>query len=201
MPNNPNAPENISFTVRTGASDNGDSFLLEGIPADVWSTFQEKTAEALPEHGSNAWSVYICNAITALCDGDTSTFILTDIPKEAADRLKEAASVIQATPEEMIANLFATAMANKFHSIRFTPPPNDPTSNDLGHTIMLFNLPVYLWDAWDKAAKDVGLTPHVLFGQMFEAAHGGDFSLTRRDIPEQEPDTDNAPNTPQPAGE
>ena len=71
----------ITITIQV----DGEDHRLEGIPSDVWKSFQEKAKEHFPNSGDDAWASHLSEVIVATVS--KYSYFMTDVPKENADAI------------------------------------------------------------------------------------------------------------------
>lgn len=159
----------IDLNIITNASHDDRNWNIADVPAKLWTQFVKRAEELMPEHGESAWSAFLCNAIASVCDGNQHTFIMTDIPIEAKAALDSACRQAECREDQIIAQLYKSAMLGKFHLLKI----RDEDQLEDTHTITVIGLPDAAWQGWDKVGRQAGMDAYKILGHIFQAAMDG----------------------------
>lgn len=163
----------IDLNLYTTATKDGDQYKIADIPPKLWAQFTERAKVLMPERGDDAWSAFLSNAIASVCDGDSHTFIMTDIPANAKNSLDDACESAKVRADQVIGQIFKSAMDGKFHLLNIT----DFTQVEDTHTLVIVGLPDKAWQGWDAVAQQANVETEYLLGMFFEAAASGSLNF------------------------
>lgn len=156
----------VDLNLYTTATREGDQYKIGDIPPKLWAQFVERAKLILPEHGDNAWSAFLCNAIASVCDGNSHTFVMTDIPNDAKEAMDQACEGARCRPDQVIGQLYRSAQLGKIHILNIT----DDEQRDLTHTMVIVGLPDRAWAGWDRLGRQANVEPGYFLGMMLEMA-------------------------------
>jgi len=180
----------IDLNLYTSASKEGDQYKITDIPPKLWAQFVERAKTILPEHGDNAWSAFLGAAITSVCDGNSHTFIMTDIPADAKVAMDEACTRAHCRADQVIGQLYRSAQLGKIHLLNIT----DAEQTDETHTMVIVGLPDKAWAGWDAIGQQANVETGHLLGMMIEAAGSNNLRLSGIDQRTRPPGIPEHPN-------
>lgn len=156
----------IDLNLYTTTAKEGDQYKIADIPPRLWAQFIKRAQEVLPERGEDAWSAFLCDAITSVVDGDSHTFIMTDIPVDAKQALDEACAGAHCRADQVIGQIYRSAQLGKIHILNIT----DAEQTDETHTMVIVGLPDKSWQGWDRIGQQANVETGYLLGMLLEAA-------------------------------
>lgn len=156
----------IDLNLYTTTAKEGDQYKIADIPPKLWAQFVKRAQEVLPERGEDAWSAFLCDAITSVVDGDSHTFIMTDIPIDAKQALDEACQAAHCRADQVIGQIYRSAQLGKVHILNIT----DREQTDETHTMVVVGLPDKSWQGWDTIGKQANVETGYLLGMLLEMA-------------------------------
>ena len=158
----------------TTASEGEEGYKISGIPDKLWKVFAQACEDAMPEKGKLAWASVLTEIIQKHVEGNTYTYIMTDIPQEARVKFERAAGQADLSMDHIIGVMFKCAMEEHLHIVNMV----DPESTKEGYiTLVVAGLSQPAWQKWGDVAKTAGMFPEELIGHMFAAASSGNISL------------------------
>lgn len=175
----------MSVNLNMGVDDNEgqevDVYYYEGIPSEVWDAFKQKAQGFFPDVAKEeAWAVLLRGFISSVTDSEEmKTLIITDIPREQADKLEQAAVGAATTAMSIFENILYQAGRGTFQFVRFT---NDEKA---GRVLLLSGISEQAWAAFQRLAERVGVDVGVLFGHIFNSAHSGELEQNMSEDPHQ----------------
>lgn len=172
----------VDLNLYTTATKDGDQYKIGDIPPKLWTQFVDRAKILMPEAGDDAWSAFLCNAIASVCDGNSYTFIMTDIPATAKAAMNEACEGAKCRDDQVVGQLYKSAMQGKLHLVNIS----DIEQSDNTHTIVVVGLPDRAWDGWDGVAEKANIETEYLLGMMLEAAANNQLQFTAN--PEKRPE-------------
>ena len=169
----------VQLDLITGSGGKGDHWHIDGIPNRLWDEFREKAKDVMPEKGDSAWSSILCEAMASVCDGDSHTFIMTDIPIEARQNFDAACEHAECRSDEVIGHIWKAAQDKTVHIIRFSGVDEDVPP----HALTIIGLPDSAWQAWANIASQYDQSAETLVGALFQAAANGGLKMDKTDGP------------------
>ncbi len=131
-------PVELAIELQAKKGEKGTQYVLKGIPSEVFSAVRKKARELAPDKGENAWAWLLLGLLQSITAKGSDTLLLTRIPEEYANALKEALSSVDNDPETLLKSFYQQAYDGNFRLIDFQKEGTTPTDVT---TIVILNFP------------------------------------------------------------
>ena len=131
-------PVELAIELQAQEDEKGTQYILKGIPADVFRAVRNKAKELAPDKGENAWAWLLLGLLQSITAAGSDTLLLTRIPEDYSNALKEALSHVDNTPENLLKSFYQQAYDGNFRLIDFLKEGETPTDVT---TLVILNFP------------------------------------------------------------
>ncbi len=169
----------MNIKVEIVNQQNEKTFLVDGIPPEIWNSFVQRAPQLRPDiaNPALAWAALLGDVIESLANVEKKVIMLRDIPPKEFDAIAKKCEEAGTNIAYMISDLITAASRNRLYYGRYAVPRDGKIVKGT-HIILLSGITDKAMEPFMRLYEATKMSIIMIFGKLFKGIESGDIKVS-----------------------